>query len=881
MSGKKSILKKALSVSLSAAMIYSTAAFAEAVGFVGENIGSITASAATETPASSFRYEANSDGGIIITKFTGSETEVVIPSQIGGKPVTSIGYEAFCDCTGLTSVIIPDNVTSLGWLAFRGCTGLTSVTIPDSVTYIGTTAFYSCTGLTNITIPDSVTSIGERAFEDTEWYNSQPYGLVYAGKVAYKYKGDMPRNTSITLADGTKGIASEAFEDCTGLVSITIPNSVTNIGDDAFSSCTSLISITIPDSVTSIGDYAFSNCEGLTSITIPDSVTSIGIGALNNTEWYNLQPDGLVYAGKVAYKYKGEWINNMDGYVDGYGYVDMPENTSIVLAEGTKGIAGDAFYYCTRLTSITIPDSVTSIDYYAFYGCTGLTNVTIPDSVTSIGDRAFSGCTGLTSITIPDSVTSIGYGAFSGCTGLTAINIGEGNTSYSSVDGVFFNKDKTSLICYPSGKADTTYTIPDSVLGIENVAFQRCTGLTSVTIPYGITSIGGSAFFDCTGLTGVTIPDSVTYIKDCAFGYYLDYGFENKIDGFTIFGKTGSAAEAYANENGFEFVSTGHEHTPGEATRENEKPATCTEPGSYDEVVKCTVCGEEISRETKTVPATGHNWGEWKVEGNKEVRTCKNDPNHKETRDIEVSSVKLDKTSLTLEAGKTQKLAATITPSNATNKTLTWTSSKKNVATVSNGTVKAVKAGTATVTVKTANGKTATCKVTVKAANVAVKSVKLNKTSLTLNKGKTSTLKATLNPTNATDKKLTWTTSNKKVATVDSKGKVKAVGKGSAIITVKSANGKKATCKVAVKVPATKVKLNKTKATLKVGKTLTLKATKTPSGSTDKLTWTTSNKKVATVKNGKVTAKKAGNVTITVKTTSGKTAKCKITVKKK
>ena len=248
--------------------------------------------------------------------------------------------------------------------------------------------------------------------------------------------------------------------------------------------------------------------------------------------------------------------------------------------------------------------------------------------------------------------------------------------------------------------------------------------------------------------------------------------------------------------------------------------------------------------------------------------------------DTSVTSLKLSKTSATLEKDASLTLKATVNPTNATNQKLTWSTSNKNVATVdSNGKVKAVGKGTATITVKSANGKKATCKVTV---TLPVTSVKLNKTSITLNKSKTATLKATINPTNANNQKLTWSTSNKKVATVDGNGKVKAVGKGTATITVKSANGKTATCKVTVKIPATKIKLNKTKLTLKVKKTVSLKATVTPANSSDKLTWTSSNKKIATVSSsGKVTAKKAGTVTITVTTASGKKATCKITVKAK
>ena len=152
------------------------------------------------------------------------------------------------------------SVTSIGFYAFGACTNLTSVTIPNSVTLIKTGAFEGCSSLTSIHIPNSVTDINGDVFHGTAWYNNQPNGLVYAGKMAYKYKGEMPEGTQITIADGTIGIATDAFEFCSGLVSIIIPNSVKLIGENAFKECTSLTSITIPNSVTSIGKRAFSGC---------------------------------------------------------------------------------------------------------------------------------------------------------------------------------------------------------------------------------------------------------------------------------------------------------------------------------------------------------------------------------------------------------------------------------------------------------------------------------------------------------------------------------------------------------------------------------------------------------------------------------------------
>ena len=158
------------------------------------------------------------------------------------------------------------SVTSIGYQAFSYCSGLTSITIPNSVTSIGIMAFYGCSGLTSLTIPNSVTSIGGSAFFGTGWYKNQENGVVYAGLVAYQYKGTMPDNTEIVLKDGTKGIGGAAFSYCYGLTSVTIPNSVTSIDNAAFANCTGLTSITIPNSVTSIGLKAFSDCSGLTSV---------------------------------------------------------------------------------------------------------------------------------------------------------------------------------------------------------------------------------------------------------------------------------------------------------------------------------------------------------------------------------------------------------------------------------------------------------------------------------------------------------------------------------------------------------------------------------------------------------------------------------------
>ena len=247
---------------------------------------------------------------------------------------------------------------------------------------------------------------------------------------------------------------------------------------------------------------------------------------------------------------------------------------------------------------------------------------------------------------------------------------------------------------------------------------------------------------------------------------------------------------------------------------------------------------------------------------------------------VAVESVALNKTELSLEPGQSETLTATVLPENATDKAVTWATSNAQVATVENGKVTAIAEGEAIVTAK-AGEKEAACKVTVKMGVVAVESVSLNKTVLSLEPGQSETLTATVLPENATDKTVTWTTSNAQVATVEN-GKVTAVAEGETIVTAK-AGEKEATCKVTVKmgvVAVESVSLNKTDLSLEPGQSETLTATVLPENATDKtVTWATSNAQVATVENGKVTAVKEGEAVITAKA-GGKEATCKVKVKK-
>ena len=370
-------------------------------------------------------------------------------------------------------------------------------------------------------------------------------------------------------------ICRYAFSGCTSLTSITIPDSVTEIGGSAFENCSSLTSITIPDSVTSIGIGAFVGCSSLTSIMIPDNVTYIG-GAVfadcSSLTEIKVSTQNAKYVSVNGVLYNKDKTTIMC-------YPAGKKDKNYKILDGVTWIGSSAFSGCTSLTSITIPNSVTFIPDDAFSGCTSLSSITIPDGVTSIGNWAFKDCTSLASVTIPSGVTETGYCAFIGCTSLTAINVATGNQNFVSVNGVLYNKDKTAIICYPAGKKDKNYKMPDGVTSMGVYAFSGCTNLTNITIPDSVTGIGDSAFSGCTSLTGITIPDSVEFIGyevflDCmnftgitipssvtrirnhAFGYYYDNGYK-KIDNFKIYCYSGTKGEKYAIDNGFAYELLG------------------------------------------------------------------------------------------------------------------------------------------------------------------------------------------------------------------------------------------------------------------------------------------------------------------------------------
>jgi hypothetical protein len=477
--------------------------------------------------------------------------------------VTNIGWWAFSDCTGLTEVAIPDNVAIIGDYAFSGCAALRDIsvagananysslagvlfnkdktvlircpggktgsyTIPSGVAVIESEAISGCANLSSVTVPASVNNIGGYAFEDCASMtaiNVDPASASYCSLEGVLF--DNPLTTLIQYPPRKAGS------------SYAVPLGISNIGDCAFKGCAGLTEISIPTSVTSVGNHAFLNCADLTAINVDPANAnySSADGVLFGYDPWLGETLIQCPGGKTGnYTTPGSTRN-----IDDYAFFNCTGLTGVSISDTVTSIGDCAFLNCTGLTSITIPSSLNSIGNFAFFNCTRLNSVAIPSSVYGIGDSAFLNCSGMTAIEvdpnngsfssadgvlfdrnkttliqyprgktgsyfIPVSVTRVGDHAFINCSGLTSIDVDVNNESYSSVGGVLFNKSQTTLIQYPGGKGGS-YLVPSSVVGIKSAAFINCSLLTGVAIPVSVTSVGDYAFSQCISLSAISVTE--------------------------------------------------------------------------------------------------------------------------------------------------------------------------------------------------------------------------------------------------------------------------------------------------------------------------------------------------------------------------------------
>ena len=729
--------------------------------------------------------------------------------------------------------------------------------------------------------PDHV-YMGSMSIPEKIEYEGTEYNVTSIGEKAFRYSGLL---TSITIPGSVTNIGDEAFFRCNGLTSVTIPNSVTNIGNNAFCLCYELASITIGNSVKSIRNYTFSGCSSLTTITIPNSVTFIGANAFS----------------------------------------DCTNLTSVTIGNSVTDIGTEAFSYCKKLTSITIPNSVTYIGENAFYNCSSLISVTIGESVNRIRSYSFAKCRQLTDVfCLAKNVPNTNADAFDSSNIENAtlhvpdalleeyMNAEPWKNFMNKVTfalNVKLNKTKVNLEMTKTLTLKATVTptaFPDKSVIWESSNTEVAT-----------VSTGGEVKGIKDGTATITCTSNATGAKGTCIVTVIDGGV--KLDKTATFIEKGNTLTLKAtvtptiltdksvtwksSNTKVATVSTGGEV---KGVKAGTATITCTSKATgFSATCKVTVGyvkldkTEAVIEKTKTLTLTPTVYPssledksvKWKSSNTKVVTvstagelkgvkagtatiTCtSNATGLSTTCKVTVGYVKLDKTEAIIKKGKTLTLKPTVYPSALEDKSVKWKSSNTAVATVtSTGKVKGVKTGTATITcTSVATGLSTTCE-------VLVGNVVLNKYTANLKKGKTVTLKATVYPSSLEDRSVTWKSSDTKIATVTSSGKVKGIGYGTATITCTSvATGLSRTCQVTVG----DVILDKTEATVKKGKTVTLTPTVYPSTLEDKsVTWESSDKSVATVTTaGKVKGVKAGTVTITcTSNATGLSTTCKVTV---
>ncbi len=457
-------------------------------------------------PTVEFEYE-NGNTGIIITKYTGTATDVTIPDTINGIAVTEIGEGAFKANETITNVVIPDsvthiyptafsncklletvklsaNLTAIGYEAFYRCLNLTEITIPETCLQIGSSAFAKCealtsvvipegcialydevfaycTALSEITLPDTLMQIGYDAFYDTAYFNDEANwdnNVLYIGK--YIVNADYALTGSYTVKDGTRLIADSSFSSCNKLTEIIFPESLLYINGYAFFSCSGLENVVFNDGLLTIGDRAFISCSALDNVIIPSSVTTL-----------------------------------ME-----YAFESCSSLKNLTFAEGFSAkIGAGAFQLCEALETLVIPEGVKVIEMNAFARCRGLTSITLPTTLTTINKDAFYDC---------QAIENIYY-----------------NGNADQWVGIKFTADhyyNSSPLQYAEnlyfdGELVTDVVLSDAVTVINSRAFDTYSKLKTIYIPKSVKTIQYGAFEGC-GLTDVYYDGTATEWETAGFG---------------------------------------------------------------------------------------------------------------------------------------------------------------------------------------------------------------------------------------------------------------------------------------------------------------------------------------------------------------------------
>ena len=825
-----------------------------------------------------YTYTLDDANRATITGYSGNATALYIPDEIDGHEVVAIGDRAFQNRTDLRTVMIPDSLEKIEFEAFYNCINLKIVDLSSNLTTIGYDVFGNCKSISKIEIPKSL-----KKFDGT-WGRGT--------NLSYGAFGGCSNLKTVNFEAGSTIVCAALFMGCDGIEEIELPDTITEIGDSAFKSCKNLNKVIIPESVTKIDGDAFAECSGLVDIKMHEGINTIGSRAFYKCDRLLdiVIPDSVEKIEFEAFRGcdKLENIKLSENLtIVGYGVfgdcksiskIEIPK--SLKKFDGTWGrgtnLSYGAFGGCSNLKTVNFEAGSTIVCAALFMGCDGIEEIELPDTITEIGDSAFKNCKNLDRITMNNGIEILESSAFEDCFSLTTINIP--NTVKAISNSTF--QDCTSLTevhlsnilkeipasTFSGCKKLTTINFPSTLTTIGNSAFSGCESLPEAILPSGVEKIESNAFKNCKAMKKAAVPDTVSSIGSSAF-----YGCEALTD-ITL----GSKLKKIESQTFYGCIVLPSIVIPYNVTTIGDSAfVNCTKLTQITVPRNTTSIASNAFSYPKKMTMYGPSdcYAETYASG-KGIKYV--------TQDIHATSVSLDITEKTAEHYDDFQLTATIAPLNFTD-AVVWTSSNEEVAAVSDtGYVEICGVGTAVITVTAGNVK-AVCKITVPQL---IDWIEFDEDEIELKAGETYQLKPYISPSDATNKKLKYTSSDTKVAEVSASGLVTAKSEGEAKIRAAATDGSDeyAVCYVTVtgKAKVTGITLDRTSAEVKRGEKLTLNVTVSPSyASNKKVVWKSANTKIATVDaNGSVTAKAPGRTKITVTSSENSSyqASCTVTV---
>ncbi|MCR4612014.1 MAG: leucine-rich repeat protein [Lachnospiraceae bacterium] len=562
-----------------------------------------------------FEYEVLNDNTAMLTACNYYGTELDIPDTIDGYKVKVLGADLCTNNRTLQSVTIPSSVREIESNTFSNCINLANITIPDGAVQIGSDtfaatayvtndanwsggllyignhliaadkeytdgynlkpttvsiadeAFSECSALSDITLPESVLYVSASSFQDTPFIKDESKYTdngLYLGQFLIKAKEDT--TGTFTIKEGTKKIASSAFETCDKITEVKFCDGLTSIGSQAFCFCNNLENVTLPASVTDIDSLAFYGCSKITSVTLPSNLTSFGQAVFDGCSGLT----DINISGNSILSSEGGVLFNKDKSIL-VQYPVAKTDTSYTIPSGVTRVSSYAFRDADNLESVTLPEGLKELGTCAFHNCDVLDNLTFPSSIEKIGSIAFEECKSLNNITLPDKGLTIGTKAFYNCAYYANTDNWQDGMMYLGSHLLRVNPDNEGLCKIKAGTRTigeaaftgcskiTEVIIPEGAKAINAYAFNTCIALKTIKIPDSVKTIGEHAFNNCIELINPFVPDSVEEIGQNAIGFYQDKDTKTftKLDECTVKCAVGSCAYNYAINAGLNTTTPG------------------------------------------------------------------------------------------------------------------------------------------------------------------------------------------------------------------------------------------------------------------------------------------------------------------------------------